>query len=127
MTAPYSTGAPEALYWDGVARDYGLKSGRFRSMHYVDAKVWKLLRTPLGSIKSAPGIGCGILNIVYINAATVDAEVGDCVRQALADPLSKKEIQLGVIQVDTSRNGTLFVIVNYTNLVTAKAGAVPVG
>lgn len=105
--------------WDGEAEDYARDAnGRLMRVHYVDAKVYFLLRTPKGSIRSLPEVGETISHIEHINPERIQEQVRSRVVLALDEPLRKGEIQLLNIELDTSVAGRLMVGVSYRNLIT---------
>lgn|SRR5512138_21355 len=112
---------PAALAFDGTTRNYKLDSrGRFQEAHPVDAKVFLILRTLAGSIRSAPTTGQTVNAIAYIDQLRVRAQVEDRVRSALAPVINAGEIRLDNIEIDTSVRGRIMFEVTYFNRVSGK-------
>lgn len=113
---------PPALQFDGSTRDFqrDATGTGFVAQHPVDAKVFLILRTALGSIRSAVDTGQGLQNLKYIDPLKIRAQAEDYVKIALQQPIAAGEISLLSIELDTSTRGRVIERVNYTNLLTGK-------
>ncbi len=112
---------PDALEFDGQTRDFVLDDdGNYKGVHPVDAKVFLILRTVAGSIRSSKSTGQTVNAIPYIDQRTIRAEVSDRVRTALADVVAAGEITINKIELDTEVRGRVVFACHYTNLVTAR-------
>lgn len=114
-------GPPAALVFDGSKRDFELDSdGLYRAAHPIDAKVFLILRTALGSIRSARDVGQGVSSIEYIDTVRIRSIVEDRVRSALSGLVDAGQIQIQSIEIDTSVRTRIAFAVNYQNLVSAR-------
>lgn len=121
LTTPTARTAPAALAFDGATRNFSINSaGEYESAHPVDARVFTLLRTALGSIRSAPDVGQSVGAMQYIDQRTIRATVQDRVRTVLAPLLAAGEIRILTIDIDTETRGRVLFAVNYQNLVTRR-------
>ena len=112
---------PTALAFDGMRRDFVLdERGQYKGAHPVDAKVFLLLRTVQGSIRSAPDVGQTVGAIRYIDEQRIQAQVEDRVRRVLAPLVAAGEIAVRSIEVDTSTRGRILFAVDYVNRVTGR-------
>lgn len=110
---------PTALVFDGVQRDFQLDTdGRYKQAHPVDAKVFLILRTVAGSIRSAVDVGQTVSAIEYIDPVNINATVQDRITVALAPTVAAAEISVENIDIDTAIRGRIMFRVDYVNLVT---------
>jgi hypothetical protein len=100
-------------------------TGRLRKRHWVDNAVWTLLRTRKGSVRSAPDVGNSVPELRYIDEKTTPADVVDRVSVALANLITRQLVRIDRVQVDLGATGAILYQVDYTNLVTAQPGRVP--
>lgn len=113
--------APAALAFDGRVRDYRLDAnGRYVGAHPVDAKVFLLCRTALGSIRSAPELGQTVKRIGSIDKQKIRAQVEDAFRVVLAPVVAAGEIRLDSIDFELEAHGRVMARPNYVNLITAR-------
>lgn len=121
QTPPRRRSVPQALAFDGPRRNFVIdERGQYKGAHPVDAKVFLLLRTVQGSIRSAPDVGQTVGAITHIDQQTIQADVEDRVRRVLAPVVAAGEILVRSVVVDTSTPGAIFFAVNYVNRITAK-------
>lgn len=126
MDAPTTTEArvaarPAALAFDGLTKNFKLTAGgQYEAVHPIDARYFQILRTAVGSIRSAPNTGQGISNLKYIDPLTIDAYVRDQVRLVSADMVAAKEIRVLNVTIALSVRGRIAAQVDYENL---KSGA----
>lgn len=113
--------APAALAFDGLKKDFELDDdGRFVGSHPVDAKVFILCRTAIGSIKSASTTGQTLSNLEFIDKQRIQAQAEDAFRVVLAPVIAAGEIELLDIEVDATIRGRVLVRPNYKNLVSGR-------
>lgn len=89
-------------------------------VHFVDQQVAYALSIPLGSIRSAPGIGIDVESIRKATKANLQRVVEDAVGRALGSLLALKSISLGKVSA-VWRSGAPSWSVDYRNLVVASA------
>jgi len=117
---------PAALAFNGLTKDYELDAdGQYKGVHPVDAKVFLILRTAVGSLRSAPDIGQGVSNLRYIERDRIRAYAQDQVRRALAAVVAAKEIRIESITVDSAARGRVVLVVTYVNLITLRRQVTP--
>lgn len=115
---------PDALAFDGQTRDFILdENGQYESDHPVDAKVFLICRTVIGTIRSAPELGQTVGQIQYIDPLTIQATVSDRFRTALQATVDAGEIRILRIEVESSPFGRIVTAVHYVNLITQKTHA----
>jgi hypothetical protein len=108
---------PRALLFDGLTKDYALDDeGRYLAVHPVDATVFQILRTVVGSIASAPSTGQTVGAIPFIDKKKIFAQVDDAVRVALKALVDRGSVQILAIIVEPRRFGAVAFEVRYLNL-----------
>lgn len=123
-----TTPAPLALRFDAATRTFLQNSdGTMASIHPVDQEVTIALGVDQGAIKSASDVGHRIRRIVRAGGKSLESDVRDAVRLALAKPLARGDIRLLGIDVDAiTVRGRIAVIVRYLNVRTQKTVATTV-
>jgi hypothetical protein len=117
--APRGVHPPAALMFDGQTRDFPLdENGFYREVHPVDQKVELALSVSRGAIASVPGIGNKLRTIQRVRKEVAETLARSYIREALADLLASKAIQINNIDIDidTSVAGRLLFAVTYLNL-----------
>jgi len=115
--APRDVRPPAALYFDGQTRDFPLdENGFYREIHPVDQKVALQLSLPRGAIASVPGIGNKLRTIQRVRASVAETLCRSHIREALAELLSTKSIEIQQIKIDPDVPGRLLFAVTYLNL-----------
>lgn len=115
--APRDVRPPAALYLDGQTRDFPLDAnGFYQEVHPVDQKVELQLCLPRGAIASVPGIGNKLRTIQRVRQDVAITLAQSHLREALADLLSAKSIQIQQIKIDVDVPGRLLFAVTYLNL-----------
>ena len=119
--------APSARAFDFGTKDFKRDpaTGRYLSMHWVDAAMWFYLRTDLGSVRSAPQLGNGVRQIRYITRNTTANTVQDRVLSAIQPLLARNLVRVLSIPIDLRIRGTILYECNYVNLVTGDAKSTP--
>jgi hypothetical protein len=120
-SVPRDVSFPSALAFDGTERDFKLDDdGRYTAQHPVDARVFLILRTAAGSIRSARGLGQTVGSIEYIEERTIQADVRDRVRVALAEMVNDGLITIRRVDIDASVRGRIMFSVAYVNNLTQR-------
>jgi hypothetical protein len=115
--APRDVRPPAALLFDGGTRDFPLdENGFYRAIHPVDQKVALALCVSRGAIAAVPGIGNKLRTIQRVRRDVAITLVNNYVREALADLIAAKSIQVDKIEVDPDVPGRLLFAVTYLNL-----------
>lgn len=114
---------PAALAFDGASLSFQLDSrGQYVGAHPVDTKVFHLLRIQARSMRSAPATGNGVGGD-YVDPLTIEAQVRDEVRLALADVVAAGDIADLGLTFDLSVRGRVMYRYDYQNLRTGKRGS----
>lgn len=115
--APRNVRPPAALRLDGASRDYVLDDdGFYAELHPVDQKVALALLVSRGAIAAVPGLGNKLRTIRRVSAAVAETLTRQYIREALADLIRGKSIEVESVVVDTSVAGRLLFSVAYKNL-----------
>lgn len=114
--APRDVRPPAALYFDGQTRDFPLdENGFYREIHPVDQKVALQLSLPRGAIASVTAIGNKLRTIQRVRPSVAETLCRSHIREALAELLSAKSIEIQQIKVEPD-DGRLLFAVTYLNL-----------
>lgn len=106
-----------AVWYDGANRDFLLDDdGGYKTLHYVDQKVALALVIGEGDIAGVPTFGSRLKSIKRGNAAQLAKRAEDAVLLALADIISRRQIEVIGVSVNTNVRGRLIVTVTYNNL-----------
>lgn len=115
--APRNVRPPAALRLDGASRDYVLDAdGFYAESHPVDQKVGLALLVSRGAIAAVPDLGNRLRTIRRVSAAVAETLARQHIREALADLISGKSIEIESIVIDTAVAGRLLFSVAYRNL-----------
>lgn len=115
--APRNVRPPAALRLDGASRDFVLRpDGFYEESHPVDQKVALALVVSRGAIASVPGIGNRLRTIRRTTRVVAETLARQYIREALADLISGKSIEIESIVVDAAVPGRLLFSVVYRNL-----------
>jgi len=107
---------PRALWFDPVSRDFLMDSnGRYLDLHPVDAAVLSQLLFEFGKIPAVPTMGQSYRQVESAFADDVLADVQARTRVALKDIVSRGDITIDNVAIDTRPTGALFVQVDYFN------------
>jgi hypothetical protein len=115
--APRNVRPPAALRLDGASRDYVLDDdGFYAESHPVDQKVGLALLVSRGAIAVVPELGNKLRTIRRVSRTVAETLTRQHIREALADLISAKSIEIESIVVDTAVAGRLLFSVAYRNL-----------
>jgi hypothetical protein len=115
--APRNVRPPAALRLDGATRDYVLgEDGFYEESHPVDQKVALAILVSRGAIAAVPDLGNRLRTIRRVSRTVAETLVRQHIREALAELIRGKSIEIESIVIDTAVAGRLLFSIAYRNL-----------
>lgn len=113
------------VQYDPRTRDFAGKNGKYNAVHWVDQFVVMNVTIERGAIKSAPNVGATYRQIKLLDERTIQADVEDRTRLALAPVLAPSaKIEILGVDVDIATRGQLKIAVTYRNLLTRRVQSI---